>query len=71
MLTSDIVQKAKLAWKEVVTYTVNETWDFQAMKDLWIDIILTDKLKLLQFYNNIVSPIIKYQVKIKLKKSSK
>ena len=71
MLTSDIVQKAKLAWKEVVTYTVNETWDFQAMKDLWIDIILTDKLKLLQFYNNIVSPTIKYQVKIKLKKSSK
>ena len=39
MLTPEVVQKARDLWKEVVTYTVNETWDFQAMKDLWINII--------------------------------
>ena len=51
MLTPEIVQKARDLWKEVVTYTVNETWDFQAMKDLWVNIIMSDKVDLLQKYN--------------------
>ena len=51
MLTSEIVERAKLLWKEVVTYTVNETWDFQAMKDLGVNIIMTDKINLLKDYD--------------------
>ena len=49
-LTSDIVWKAKSLWKEVATYTVNKTWDFQTMKDLWINIIMTDKITLMEEY---------------------
>ncbi len=52
ILTPEIVQKARDLWKEVVTYTVNETWDFQAMKDLWVNIIMSDRIDLLQEYNN-------------------
>ena len=55
-LTPEIVQKARELWKEVVTYTVNETWDFQAMKDLWINIIMSDKIDLLKDYNKIQKP---------------
>lgn len=44
LLTPEIVQKAKALWKEVVTYTVNETWDFQTVKDLWVNIIMTDEI---------------------------
>ena len=71
MITPEIVEKAKAIWKEVVTYTVNETWDFQTMKNLWIDIILTDRIDLLQFYDNIVIPLLSPQEQMKLKKSSK
>ena len=52
MLTPEIVKKAKDLWKEVVTYTVNETWDFQAMKDLWVNIIMSDRVDLLLEYNS-------------------
>ena len=52
MITPEIVLKSRLLWKEIVTYTVNETWDFQNMKDLWIRIIMSDKIDLLQEYNN-------------------
>jgi len=52
ILTPEIVQKARDLWKEVVTYTVNETWDFQVMKDLWVNIIMSDRIDLLQEYNN-------------------
>ena len=51
VLTSEIVEKAKSMWKNVVTYTVNETWDFQAMKDLWINIIMTDRISVMKDYD--------------------
>ena len=55
----------------MVTYTVNETWDFQAMKDLWIKFIMSDKLELLQEYNSIIQyPIPHNLEKINMKKSS-
>lgn len=72
ILTPEIVQKAKDLWKEVVTYTVNETWDFQSMKDLWINIIMTDKLNLLQNRENGTYYKFKYWLKtLNLKKSSR
>ena len=72
MLTSEIVQKARGLWKEVVTYTVNETWDFQAMKDLWVNIIMSDRIDLLQEYNNTRHYPIPHSFEIpNLKKSSK
>lgn len=52
MLTPEIVQKARDLWKKVVTYTVNETWDFQAMKDLWVNIIMSDRVDMLKEYND-------------------
>ena len=71
ILTPEIVQKAKDLWKQVVTYTVNETWDFQAMKDLWINIIMTDKLNLLQNRENSIHyPVTLILQSSMLKKSS-
>ena len=52
ILTPEVVEKAKNLWKEVVTYTVNDTWNFQAMKDLWINIILSDDIWALKEYEN-------------------
>ena len=52
LLTPDIIQRAKSLWKEIVTYTVNDTWDFKVMKDMWVSIIMTDRLDLLQEYGN-------------------
>ena len=71
MLTPEIIQKARDLWKEVVTYTVNETWDFQAMKDLWVNIIMSDKVDLLQKYNSEIHyPIPHSLEELDLKKSS-
>ena len=71
ILTPEIVQKARDLWKEVVTYTVNETWDFQAMKDLWVKIIMSDRVDLLQEYNSVRHyPIPHSLEKLNLKKSS-
>ena len=71
ILTPEIVQKARDLWKEVVTYTVNETWDFQAMKDLWVNIIMSDRVDLLQEYNNAIHyPVPHNFEKLNLKKSS-
>ena len=50
MLNAEIVEKAKSLWKEVVTYTVNETWNFQKMKDLWVNMVMSDRVNLLQGY---------------------
>ena len=70
MLTTEIVQRAKSLWKEVATYTVNETWDFQAMKDLWIKFVMTDEVRKLQEYNNTVHyPISHNFKKLNLRKS--
>ena len=70
-LTSEIVQKARNLWKQVVTYTVNETWDFQAMKDLWVNIIMSDRIDLLQKYNNARRYPVSHSLEIlNLKKSS-
>lgn len=55
MLTPEIVEKARSLWKEVVTYTVNETWDFQTVKDLWVNIVMSDRVDLLQEYNSIIN----------------
>ena len=52
ILTPEVVEKAKNLWKEVVTYTVNDTWNFQSMKDLWINIILSDDIWALKEYEN-------------------
>ena len=72
MLTPEIVQKAKNIWKEVVTYTVNDTENYQVMKDLWIKIIMTDRLDILQEYENAnVEKYEKTPIQLKLKKSSK
>lgn len=51
LLTPEIVQKANDLWKEVVTYTVNDTWDFQIVKDLWVNIIMSDRIDSLKEYN--------------------
>ena len=52
LLTPEIVEKVRFLWKEVVTYTVNDTWDYQVMKDMWVNIIMTDQINLLQEYDN-------------------
>lgn len=56
LLTSDIINKAKNLWKKVVTYTVNDTWTFEKMVDYWVDIILTDDIKLLKNYEETKNP---------------
>ena len=72
LLTQEIVDKAKSLWKKVVTYTVNDVRDYQSMKDLWISIIMTDKLDLLQDYdNNEYSPLRYTSKNINLQKSSR
>ena len=71
LLTPEIIQKAKDLWKEVVTYTVNETWDFQAVKDFWVNIIMSDRVDLLQEYNSVRHyPVSHNFEKLELKKSS-
>ena len=52
LLTQEIIDKVKMLWKEVVTYTVNDTWNFQTLKDMWVSIIMTDEINLLQEYGN-------------------
>jgi len=54
ILTPEAIQKAQELWKEVVTYTVNNTWTFQEMKELWVNIILTDEIQLLKNYENTI-----------------
>lgn len=72
ILTPEIVEKAKSLWKEVATYTVNEPSDFHKIKDLWINIIMTDKLRLLQdVENNIYYPFRHSLENLSLKKSSR
>ena len=51
VLSPEIVEKAKSLWKEIATYTVNDTWNFQAMKDMGVNIIMTDQINLLQEYD--------------------
>ena len=51
MLTPEVVEMARSLWKEVVTYTVNETWDFQTVKDLWVNIIMTDEISSMKEYD--------------------
>ena len=71
-LTPEVVQRAKSLWKEVVTYTVNDTWDFQAMKDLWVHIIMSDRVDQIKEYNSVRHyPVPHNFEKLNLKKSSK
>ena len=60
LLTPEIVQKARDLWKEVVTYTVNETWDFQTVKDLWVNIIMSDRIDSLKEYDNFTGSIFNF-----------
>jgi glycerophosphoryl diester phosphodiesterase len=72
LLTQEVVDKAKSLWKEVMTYTVNDPKNYQSMKDLWINIIMTDKLDLLQEYDNNKYYPIRYSLEnINLQKSSR
>lgn len=48
ILTSEYINKAKNLWKEVVTYTINDTKTYEKMVDYWVKIILTDDMKLLK-----------------------
>ncbi len=52
LLTPEIVQRVRWLWKIPVTYTVNTTWDYQKVKDLWINIIMTDKISDIRKYDN-------------------
>lgn len=52
-LTPEIINKAKELWKEIVTYTINDTWNYEKMVDYWIKIILTDEIELLKNDNYI------------------
>ena len=72
MLTPEIVMKARSQWKEVVTYTINDIKNYKSIKDLWISIIMTDRLDLLQEYdNNEYYPLKRNSKTINLKKSSR
>jgi hypothetical protein len=72
ILTPEVVEKAKSLWKKVATYTVNETWAFNTVKDLWVNIIMTDTIGLLKEYNSGKSKFIQHNsVKLNLKKSSR
>ena len=72
ILTTEIVEKVKALWKEVVTYTVNDVKTYQTVKDLWINFIMTDKLSLLQEYDNNKYYPLKHSLKnINLQKSSR
>lgn len=51
-LTPDIIKKTQEIWKEVIPYTVNDTENFQQLKDLWIKMIITDEIQLLKEYEN-------------------
>ena len=71
MLTPEVVQSAKDLWKKVVTYTVNETWDFQTVVDLGVNIIMSDRVDLLQEYNNSIKYPVSHSLEnLNLKKSS-
>jgi len=52
LLTPEIIQRVYWLWKIPVTYTVNTTWDYQKVKDLWINIIMTDKISDIRMYDN-------------------
>ena len=71
MMTPEIVERAKFLWKEVATYTINDTWDFQSMKDLWVNIIMSDRVDLLQEYDNTIQYPVPHSLEnLNLKKSS-
>lgn len=42
--TPELIDKTYEIWKIPWTYTVNTTWDYQLVKDLWIKFIMTDTL---------------------------
>ena len=54
-LSYEIVQKVRAMWKEIATYTVNDIWSLKKMKDLWVNIILTDKISKLRKYDMWIS----------------
>lgn len=72
MLTSEIIEQARGIWKEVATYTVNDVKAYKLVKDLWINIIMTDKIEILKEYENNKYYPIKYSLqRLNLKKSSR
>lgn len=72
MLTPEIVDKVRFMWKEPVTYTVNDVKDYKSIKDMWINIIMTDKIELLkERENNKYYPVKRSVESINLQKSSR
>ena len=72
LLTQEVVDKAKSMWKEVVTYTVNDVLNFQTVKDLWVSLVMTDEIELLQEYiDNEYYPLKHSMQFINLQKSSR
>ena len=71
LLTPEIVAKAKWIWKEVITYTVNDISSYKSIRDLWVSMIMTDKIELLKNYNNKQNPLKHSVGSINLQKSSR
>ena len=72
MLTPEIVEQARWIWKEVATYTVNDVKAYKLVKDLWVNMIMTDKIEMLKEYENNKYYPIKYSLqRLNLKKSSR
>ena len=49
-LTQETINTVHNAWKKVVAYTVNSTWDLQKMIDLGVDMVMTDEIVQLPKY---------------------
>ncbi len=49
-ITTEIIKKSKEIWKQIVTYTVNDTWNLQKLLNMGINIIMTDNISLLKEY---------------------
>ena len=69
---TEIVEQARWIWKEVATYTVNDVKAYKLVKDLWVNMIMTDKIEMLKEYENNKYYPIKYSLqRLNLKKSSR
>lgn len=49
--SKEIANEISNQWKIPFTYTINNTWDFKKIKDMWINIIMTNNIPLLKDFN--------------------
>jgi glycerophosphoryl diester phosphodiesterase len=49
--SKEIANEISKQWKIPFTYTINNTWDFKKIKDMWINIIMTNNIPLLKNFN--------------------